>query len=315
MANATPSRFGQINSLGDATALFLKVFSGEVLTAFEEANVALALTQVRTIQSGKSAQFPTSWKASASYHTPGTELNGGQIIKHGEKIINIDNLLLADAFIANIDEAMNHYDVRGEYSKQLGRALAKKLDGNLLQLVVLAARAASNFDGGDGFGGTQLTNAAYDTTADTLVQGIMDAAQTLDEKDVPEADRVCVVRPKHYNMLVQSSKAVNRDYTTGNGDFARRKVFMIGDIRIVKSNHLPSSIVAAATGENNTYSGDFTNTVAAIFHKSAVATVKLMDLAMESEYQIQRQGTLFVAKYAMGHGILRPEAAVELKKA
>ena len=39
-----------------------------------------------------------------------------------------------------------------------------------------------------------------------------------------------------------------------------------------------------------------------------------MDLAVESEYDIRRQGTLMVAKYAMGHGVLRPESAVELRK-
>jgi hypothetical protein len=40
-----------------------------------------------------------------------------------------------------------------------------------------------------------------------------------------------------------------------------------------------------------------------------------MDLAMESEYDIRRQGTLMVAKYAMGHGIIRPACAIELKTA
>ena len=44
----------------------------------------------------------------------------------------------------------------------------------------------------------------------------------------------------------------------------------------------------------------------------AVATVKLMDLSVESEYQINRQGTLVVSKYAMGHNILRPACAVAL---
>jgi len=33
---------------------------------------------------------------------------------------------------------------------------------------------------------------------------------------------------------------------------------------------------------------------------------------MEGEYQINRQGYLMVAKYAVGHGVLRPEAAVEI---
>jgi hypothetical protein len=29
---------------------------------------------------------------------------------HNERVISIDGLLISDAFIANIDEAMNHYD-------------------------------------------------------------------------------------------------------------------------------------------------------------------------------------------------------------
>jgi hypothetical protein len=48
-------------------------------------------------------------------------------------------------------------------------------------------------------------------------------------------------------------------------------------------------------------------------HPSAVGTVKLMDLAFETQYDIRRQGTLMVAKYAAGHGVLRPEAAVRVK--
>ena len=46
--------------------------------------------------------------------------------------------------------------------------------------------------------------------------------------------------------------------------------------------------------------------------KDAVATVKLMDLSVESEYQINRQGTLVVSKYAMGHNVLRPACAVSI---
>ena len=47
-------------------------------------------------------------------------------------------------------------------------------------------------------------------------------------------------------------------------------------------------------------------------HKSAIGTVKLMDLAVESEYSMSKQSTLMLAKYAMGHGILRPEGAVSV---
>ena len=36
-----------------------------------------------------------------------------------------------------------------------------------------------------------------------------------------------------------------------------------------------------------------------------------MDLAMESEYIMERLGTLLLAKYAMGHGVLREECCYE----
>jgi hypothetical protein len=321
MANATVSRIGQQDAAGDALALFLKVFANEVLVAFEEANIMFngdvdgsSMHLVRTIESGKSASFPSTWKADSEYHTPGAEIVGAAI-RHNERVISIDSLLIAHAFIAKIDEAMNHYDVRSIYTSELGRALARTADKNLLQLAVLAARTAANITGA--FGGTQLTNAGYETTADTLAQGIYDAGQTMDEKDVPEADRYCVLRPAQYNILVQSSKSINRDWNAGfdNGTYAEGKVFRVNGIAIKKSNHLPSTNLGAVAGTNNTYHGDFTNTVGVVFHKTAVGTVKLLDLAMESAYDIRRQGTLFVAKYAMGHGVLRPECSVELKKA
>ena len=56
MANATVLRAGQINGAGDVDALFLKVFAGEVLTAYG-AKVKLKDKQmVRHISNGKSAQ-------------------------------------------------------------------------------------------------------------------------------------------------------------------------------------------------------------------------------------------------------------------
>ena len=73
-------------------------------------NKRIGMTSVRTISQGKSAQFPVIGTTSASYHTAGNEITGTQV-KHNEKVINIDDLLISNAFLANIDEAKNHYDV------------------------------------------------------------------------------------------------------------------------------------------------------------------------------------------------------------
>jgi hypothetical protein len=53
MANATVLAGGQINGSGATDALFLKVYGGEVLTAFDQNNVVMPLHTVRTISSGE----------------------------------------------------------------------------------------------------------------------------------------------------------------------------------------------------------------------------------------------------------------------
>jgi len=317
MANATPSRLGAANgavaNFAQKNALFLKVFAGEVLTAFDETNVMKDLHVSRTISSGKSAQFPVTGKANAAYHTVGTPLLGTQNIKHNEIVVNIDDVLIADTFIANIDEAKTHYDVRAEYSRLLGMALAKQFDVRCLQLGVLAARGSATVTGGNG--GTAITDSDAATNGASLAASIFEAAQAMDEKDVPENDRVAIVKPAQYYKLVQTTDVINRDFG-GAGVYADGTVLRVAGIQIVKSNNVPSTNVSAVSGENNTYHGNFSTTVALVMQKSAIGTVKLMDLAVErtsGDFEIMYQGTLMAAKYAMGHGILRPECAVEIK--
>jgi len=316
MSNATVSFLGKADNSGDDNALFLKVFSSEVLAAFARQNKMLGMTSVRTISQGKSAQFPAVGKTTAAYHTPGNEINGS-VIKHNERVITIDDLLISDSFIAQLDEAKNHYDVRSIYSNEMGNALARTVDQHLLQLSILAAQAATTVNGENG--GEVITDADAKTNAASLITSIFDAAQALDEKDVPETDRFCVVPPATYYNIVENDKVLNRDFGGANGVYAEGQVLKVAGINIVKSNTAVSAFTdqsgASSTGENNTYNGDFSNTAAVVFHKSAIGTVKLMDLAMESEYDIRRQGTLMVAKMALGHGILRPEAAVEIQTA
>ena len=320
MTNVTPSRLGIVNAASPSgfaadNALFLKVFAGEVLTAFEENNVMKDLHTSRTISSGKSAQFPVTGKANAAYHTVGTPLLGTQQIKHNEVVINIDDMLIADTFIANIDEAKNHYDVRAEYSRLLGMALAKKFDQQTMQVGLLAARASATISGGNG--GTTLTTGAGGgaITGAQLAAAIFDAAKAMDEKDVPETERVAIVKPEEYYKLVQETNVINRDWG-GAGVYADGTVLRVAGVQIVKSNNLPQSSISAASGENNTYNGDFSNVKALVMQKQAIGTVKLMDLAVErtsGDFEVMYQGTLIAAKYAMGHGILRPECAVEIK--
>lgn len=308
MTAATVSRLGQINGAGDVDAMFLKVYSGEIIATYDNINVMQDKHRTRNISSGKSAQFPVIGDASAAYHTPGAEIVG-TAIPHAEKVIVIDDVLLSDVFIANIDEAKAHYDVRGVYSKKQGTKLSNTYDANVQQVICLAARAAATITGGDG--GTVLTNAAYATTGATIAAGVFDSAQALDEHNAPEDDRYCNLRPAQYYLVAQTTNVINRDWG-GSGVYADGTVLKVAGISFVKTNQLPSTNVTTGPAA---YQGNFATLQGLVYHKDAVGTVKLMDLGVESEYDMRRQGHLMIAKYAVGHGILQPENAIELKSA
>jgi hypothetical protein len=306
MSNATVSRIGQVNGAGDVDALFLKVYAGEVLKTFERENVMMDKHIVRSIASGKSAQFPVVGLATAAYHTPGNELVG-TAINHNEKVIVIDDLLVADTFLASVDEAKNHYDLRSVYTKEQGAVLAKTLDQHIQQILVLAARASATITGNPG--GTVLTNAAYGTTGSTIASGMFDAAEQLDENDIPESERYMNIKPAHYYLLAETTNVINRDWG-GAGSYAEGEVLKVAGIHVVKTNNLPSTNV---TGGPSAYQGNFSTTTQCVYHKSAAGTVKLMDLGMDAGYDMRRQGYWVIAKLAVGHGILRPESSVEMK--
>ena len=346
----SPSRLGQSNLTGGSwtndNALFLKQFAGEVLTTFEMENVMMPLHTVRSISSGKSAQFPTTGVATAGYHTPGESLmttdNGSGAskylsrIKHAEIVINIDDMLVSSAFIANIDEAKNHYDVRSIYSTEIGRQLAYVADKNLIRTVISGAAATTDRFGGSAtqyLGSTIEYNdeATGDALGTALATAFFDAAQKMDEKGVPQSDRYAVVTPEVYYQIVNLNKdAISRDYNPeGNGSKAGGYIVQIAGIKIMKSNNIPttdeattgvaphnsSQVANDVFGANGTGYGafNFLRGKGVIFQKEAVGTVKLLDLGVESDYSIERQGTLLVAKYAMGHGVLRNECCYWLR--
>lgn len=309
MPAITLSRPGQVNASGDADALFLIKFAGEVLAAFSEKNVAMDAFMKRTITDTNGATFPATWKATAAYHTPGDDI-AGQTINHNERRILVDDLLVAAVWIHKIDELKNYYDVRGEYAKQLGAALARVFDRHVLQTAILAARASATVTGGNG--GTILTNAAAATDAQTLVDVLAAAGQAMFEKDVPDGDRTLFVRPAQHTLLWNSDiRAIHRDYTNISGNNQTEGMIMrVGGFNIKQTNNLPSTNIT--TGPT-TYRGDFTNTLAVACHRSAIGTVELMGMSSEMEYWPTRKATYLDASMAVGHGILRPESSVEIR--
>jgi hypothetical protein len=336
------SRLGQDLGTGDANVNFLKVFAGEVLATFQEANKFMPLIMSRTISQGKSAAFPVIGTASAHWHTAGESVITDQAaagsgdpadpaaadylsqIKVTEREIFIDDVLVSSVLVDDLDAMKSHWDHRSEYSSAIGRALAKEADEHILASIYAGASATANIPGVTA-GGFVKTDSDADTNVNNLIDAAFEIAETFDDNDVPAEDRYFAVKPTQYYLLANDGKdLVNRDYGgEGNGSYSGGTVLKVAGMTIVKTNNFGSGDLTSTHdtgakqdlfGDNTGYNGNWTGVHALAFHRSAVGCVKMADLQVMSEYQLERLSNLLLAKYAMGHNYLRPECCAVVKE-
>ena len=333
----TPNRSGQAEGTGSTTALFLKLYAGEVLTAFNQQNTMNNCHMVKTGVSGrKSEQFPVLGRTTADYHTPGALL-AGQSILANERTISLDNIMVSSVSIANIDEIMAHYETRSAYVAEMASALANKM--NLFQTLTLIQAARTNRTMSTGVasaGAAGITppdsiySAGADTTEATLRAALFTAAQRADAQFLPISGRYVQLKPAQWYLLVNTFQGfLNRDIG-GAGSWSTTDLPTVATWVPVKNLSYPTwkarDTAAGAFSQpslaNNTYGPavvgsatslyGYNKSVAICHHMSAIGTLRAEGISVESDYQVDRQASIVVGKYVAGHGVLRPEAAIEI---
>jgi hypothetical protein len=291
---------------GNGTAysrdLGLKLYSNEVLAAFARKNMFLDKVKTRTISGGISAQFITTGQAAdtnAAAHTPGADVSA-QTLAVNEKVITIGQRIYYSHFLDKLDEKLSQFDIRGELAVQTAEALSTKIDKEIASNIMKASETAATNTQIAGHiidMGTKAAFAALTTEAkgDALVAALFDANVAFNAADVPMDGREFVTTPANYAAIVQSQKAVNRDFTNGNGGIDSGVVLNIAGTPIMWSNHLPTR----NTANNADILGLF-------FQTGCVGVVKAMDITSESNYIPEKLGDLLTSYYALGMGVLEP---------
>ena len=307
-------------------ATYLKLFSGEVFKAYQTALVAKGTVQNRSLKSGKSMQFIFTGRMTADYHQPGTPILGSGDPPVAEKTIIMDDLLVASAFVYDLDETLAHYSLRSEISKKIGYALAEAYDKKIFRTIAKAAREAHPITAAPGPepGGSIIKLGAGNAlSAQHLVDAFFEAAAILDEKNLPREGRTAVLTPRQYYALISQvdTNILNRDFGNSQGNLnSGEGLYEIAGISIKKSNNLPfqAGNVARVDGENNDYSGDFSAHCGLIYQKDAAAVVEAIGPQVQttgSDVKTLYQGDVIVGRLAMGAGTLNPAAAIELQSA
>lgn len=265
MVTYAATRFGQINAAGDERALFLKRWAGEVLLGFKQSTVTDGKVVTKTIDSGKSAQFPLIGSARAGFHIPGQDIieEGGATPtylskpRQNEKIISIDGFMTSSVLVPFIDDAMSHWDTHGPYGRELGQALALEYDiRTLMTMVVGASKAAPLTKDAYGNHGEwttartrRIVKANFMTSAEDAVDAITDIATRMDQDEVPESGRFCAIPPTVYRKLarhandvydpaVASAVVANEAHLGTGANLGTGMVKQIQGITLLKTNRI-----------------------------------------------------------------------------
>ena len=360
MADANVSHLGQIQGTGALDALWLTIFAGEVLTAFEIAVKLKDKVRTRSIKGAKSAQFPATFRVNTRYHTPGSEILG-QDVQANQMLVTLDDLVISDIFIAEIEELKNQYEIRSIYANEHGRSQALFYDRVIANTLVASARNTAELFTGDG-AGTSITDqpnisasADFTSSGDDLISGVNAAKQQLDVNQVPvETMPVwALFKPAQWYLVANSDKNINRFYNDGDASLHRQSLRTVSDIQIIKSiaplfgfnvttfnasTNATGIVSTAPSGTPDTYGttcpvqaslpygqaiqsnyptkyqSDQSKTVGLVWVEAAAAMLNLLGITMESVWDPRRQGTLMIAKQAIGAAPLRSKCVVELKK-
>jgi hypothetical protein len=326
MADVTIAAPGKVVGNNDRLALFLKVFAGEVLAAFNGKSVTLGRHIERNISSGKSAQFPVFGRAAAAYLKAGGNLDDLRVnIEHAEKIIQIDGLLTSDCLIFDLDEAMAHFDLRGEYSRQLGEALARANDGAVLaELAKMVVADTENIPTnqttgvkGTGKGSIETKTVTSlgenEETGVALFEELLAIKTKMSNNYVPEDERYCYIKPVALNALIAAKDVMNKLYGATMTIADNQPPKLIG-FELIET---PDLTVGGATvndgvvqGSGHVFPATYVNSCQMIVaHRTAVGTLTLKGLAVEHARRANLQADQIIAKYAKGYSGLRPEAA------
>lgn len=292
--------------------LFAKKFSTDVLRYFMDTNIMKSLITCRTIDSGKSESFPVVGNTTAvDVANDGSVLPIQNVIATEREIL-IGGLTVAHAWLSDLDAAMAHYDSQSAQAESIGRALAKKVDIDVLNTVISAAKvvdaASAAAAGLKAFSDdiyTSTVSTAGANGADIFNAAVLAETERTDKDTVGEP--VFVFRPAQYFQLLNNPAQTGLTWVN-DPNVQSGKVPMLLGKKVYYSPHFPAFTGVggvAATGD----------VLGLLFSKEAVGCLELMSVSTRVDYVPERLSNLITGKMAVGYGILNHGCAIAIEKA
>lgn len=330
-----------------ANKLWLPLWSGEVINAYDEYNVFENLITTKTLSGGFSYEFPvTGTVALNAAWDAGEELMGGDSSSTTFKV-NLDKRPMAAHFETdNVDLLVTQWDYRSELARQAGLTLANTRDKQIVSALIAASVVAplasdprglvvANFPApavvatGQSAIGVEVSQCT-ETIALSILQNIENYLVFMQENNYPVQNVYCAVPPKVFQVIralgIPRTMSNNINTSTAplfgaSSDFggagAPLSVGMNSmmdsldymGVKIIKTNHIPRSNLGSTPigGAKYNLNCSSVNIFGMIFQPEAVAGLSLMGMKVDTVQDVRRNTQFTVASMLKGTGILRPE--------
>ena len=266
-------------STGLSTA-FITLFEAEVKQAYQGDAVLRDSVRMRTNVEGSTVKFPKIGKGTAQIRTPQTDvvpLN----TSFSTVTATMENYIAAE-YSDIFDQAKVNFDERQELAQVVGKAIARRED----QIIIDVMEAASP---GATIANTVVTSGSA-TASDLNIGKIIAAKKAMDAANVPPTDRHAVIHANSLAGLLGDERAIS-------GDFQNIKALVAGELNTmmgfqfhIVGDRDEGGLAIDGSNDRNTF----------FYHRSAIGCGVGIPPKVEVNYVPEKTSFLVSAMYSAG---------------
>lgn len=302
--------------------LLLDEYGGEVESQFAKSSIMREFAKIRTVRGTDTVVNNRVGRTQLQALVPGVRPSATPT-PFGKVTLTVDTVILARDNRSMLNEFQTHFDARMELAQDHGKEIGKFFDeAFLIQTIKGSHQAApSNLNGSIGAGkAIELLAANDELDPDKLANAIEDIIVDMEEEDIPVDELVVFVRPTQYKVLKDNDKLMSRDYSSGNGDFAKGMIYEIMGARIVKTARIPTAAITGHKLSNSMNSNAYDLTaeeadaVAVIMHPKSLLAGETIPLTSDIWFNREEKQWFIDSFLAFAVTVNRPDVCGTVNK-
>lgn len=306
----------------------LDQYGGEVESQFAKSSVMRQYANVKPVRGTDTLVNNRVGRTEIKALVPGVRPDAAKTA-FGRVSLVVDTVVLARDNRSMLNELQVHFNARMELAQDHGKELGKFFDqAHIIQAIKGAGQAAPTGTGGATLNGAigagksaTLAAPGDELDPDKLYRKISDVIVAMEEEEIPAEEMVVFVRPTQYDVLLDNNKLISRDYSSGNGDFAKSKINTIKDARIEKSTRIPTAAITghllsnAANGNAYDVSATEAKAVAVLVHPKSMLSGETIPLQSDIWFSKEEKQWFIDSFMAFGVTVNRPDCCGRVLKA